>query len=95
MEKASKLYQNKFDKVIKNNKNMCVVKDCKIIDESIRETLKKVYAGLENKYNTKVLIETNNNVYDTSLIYKGTDILVTKENSVINVNDIKKIAIKK
>lgn len=95
MENTSKIYQNKFDKIINNNKNMCVVQEERGNDKSVVDTLKKVYAGLENKYNTKVIIETNNNVYDTSLIYKGSDILVTKENSIINISDIKNIRIKK
>ena len=43
----------------------------------------------------EVIIETNNNVYDTSLIFKGKNELITKENAVIKVKDIRKITIKK
>lgn len=91
MEKTPKLYQNKFDKIINNNKNMCVVQES---NEDIRDVLKYVYAGL-GRYNTKVIIETDTNVYDTSLIYKSKDMLITKENSIIPISKIKRITIKK
>lgn len=93
MEKMPKLYQNKFDKAINNNKNMCVVEEEK--NEDVISVLKNVYAGLGNKYNTKVIIETFNNVYDTSLIYKSKEMLITKENSIIPISQIKRITIKK
>lgn len=91
MEKTPKLYQNKFDKIINNNKNMCVVEES---NEDIRDVLKYVYAGL-GRYNTKVIIETDTNIYDTSLIYKSKDMLITKENSIIPISKIKRITIKK
>ncbi|MDO4995618.1 MAG: hypothetical protein Q4E69_00420 [Bacilli bacterium] len=91
MEKIPKLYQNKFDKIINNNKNMCIVEERK---ENINDILKNVYTGL-GKYNTKVLIETDSNVYDTSIIYKGKDIIITKENNTIPIKNIKRITIKK
>lgn len=91
MEKIPKLYQNKFDKIINNNKNMCIVEES---NEDIRDTLKNIYTGL-GKYNTKVQIETYSNVYDTSIIYKSNDMIITKENNIIPVKDIKRITIKK
>ncbi len=91
MEKTPKLYQNKFDKIINNNRNMCVVEEN---NEDVRDVLKYVYAGL-GKYNTKVEIETYSNVYNTSLIYKSKDMVITKENNIIPVNEIKRITIKK
>ena len=91
MEKIPKLYQNKFDKIINNNKNMCIVEES---NENIQDTLKNIYTGL-GKYNTKVQIETYSNVYDTSIIYKSNDMIITKENNIIPVKDIKRITIKK
>ena len=91
MEKIPKLYQNKFDKVINNNKNMCVVEED---NTNVRESLKNIYAGL-GRYNPKVIIETYTNVYDTSLIYKSSDMVITKENNIIPINEIKRITIKK
>lgn len=95
MQNLPKIYQNINIKNIPNNKEMCVVEDRCTSNESIRDTLKKVYAGLGEKYNTKVRIETDNNVYDTTLIYKSEDRLITRENSVIDVKDIRNITIKK
>ncbi len=90
MEKIPKLYQNKFDKVINNNKNMCVVEEY----NNVRESLKNIYAGL-GRYNPKVIIETIDKVYDTSLIYKSNDMIITKENTIIPIKEIKRITIKK
>lgn len=90
MEKIPKLYQNKFDKVINNNKNMCVVEEY----HNVRESLKNIYAGL-GRYNPKVIIETIDKVYDTSLIYKSNDMIITKENTIIPIKEIKRITIKK
>ena len=75
---------------------MCVVEEINTrrSNQDVREVLKHVYAGLGNKYNTKVRIETNDNVYETSLIYKSKDELITKENALIRVEDIKNITIK-
>ena len=90
MEKIPKLYQNKFDKVINNNKHMCVVEEY----NNVRESLKNIYAGL-GRYNPKVIIETIDKVYDTSLIYKSNDMIITKENTIIPIKEIKRITIKK
>ena len=90
MEKIPKLYQNKFDKVINNNKNMCVVEEY----NNVRESLKNIYAGL-GRYNPKVIIETIDKVYDTSLVYKSNDMIITKENTIIPIKEIKRITIKK
>ncbi len=98
MKKLPKIYQNEININRKNNKDMCVVEEIESIRNSgqnVEDVLKKVYAGLGSKYNTKVIIETNNNVYDTSLIFKSKDELITKENAIIKVKDIKKITIKK
>ena len=98
MKKLPKIYQNEINIKKKNNKEMCIVEEVSEVKpskEKIEDMLKNVYAGLGNKYNTRVIIETDNNVYDTSLIFKGKNELITKENAVIKVKDIRKITIKK
>lgn len=94
MRRLPKIYHSNNNKV-NTNKEMCVVEEIETLDENVQEILQKVYAGLGNNYNTNVYIETKDNVYNTSLIYKSKDQLITKDNAVIKVADIKKIIIKK
>lgn len=93
MNKLPKIYHTNIDKKLNNNKEMCVVEEVR--NNSISDTLNKVYAGLGNKYNTNVIIETGDKKYDTSLIYKSNKELITKENEMIDVRDIRNITIKK
>ncbi len=95
MKKLPKIYHID-NKKVNTNKEMCVVEEVNEINNyDIEKTLQKVYAGLGEEYNTNVIIETKNNVYNTSLIYKDKNLLITKENVLIKVENIKKITIKK
>lgn len=97
MKKVPKVFRNEINKTINNNKRMCYVEDenSEVHNKEVLDTLSHVYAGLGRKYNTKVLIETKTNVYDTTLIAKNKEELITQENAVIKVKDIRKITIKK
>ena len=94
MKKLPKIYHSSINKKINNNKEMCVVEE-KSNNESIEEVLKKVYVGLGRKYNTKVLIETKDKTYFTTLISKSNEEIITEENKIIKIKDIRNITIKK
>lgn len=90
------LYKNNINKKINNNKELCHVKeDSSYRYSNVEDTLNNVYAGLGRNYNTNVLIDTDKKVYDTTLKYKSNDELITEENELIRVNEIRNIRIKK
>ena len=65
MKKLPKIYQNKINKKINNNKEVEYVKNKNI---NVRETLNKIFSGMGYSYNIPVIIETNSKVYDTSIV---------------------------
>lgn len=97
MNKLPNLYKNKFNKKINNNKEICYVEEISNYNKlsNIENTLRNVQTGLGSDYNTRVIIETNDKVYDTTLVYKTKNEVITEENNIININDIKNIEIKK
>ncbi len=91
MKKLPKIYQNKIDKNIHNNKEMDYVKKS---NKNIKEILNIIFNGEGYSYNKEVIIETNNKVYDTYIITRTKNNIVTLEDKIININDIKDIKIK-
>ena len=71
-----------------------VVIDSKTHDNNVEETLRSIHTGLGD-YNTRVLIETEDNVYDTKIISKGNKEILTENNKLIPINKIVDIKIKK
>lgn len=96
MKKLPKIYQNKIDKNIFNNKEKCYVETNKHIGESADEmdiSLDEVFSGLGYSYNIPLIIKTIEKEYKTSLIAKTKKNIVTIDNEVIPINEI--ISIKK
>lgn len=91
MKKLPKIYQNKIDKNIHNNKEIDYVKES---NKNIKEVLNIIFNGEGYSYNKEVIIETNNKVYDTYIITRTKNNIVTLEDEIININDIKDIIIK-
>ena len=91
MKKLPKIYQNKIDKNIHNNKEIDYVKES---NKNIKEVLNIIFNGEGYSYNKEVIIETNNKVYDTYIITRTKNNIVTLEDEIININDIKDVKIK-
>ena len=94
MKKLPNISQRSIIKKINTNKEMCIVEESnKYSKEDITGILNDVYAGL-GEYNTRVIIETENKTFDTTLIYKDSKKIITEDNTLIKIDDIKKIIIK-
>ena len=91
MKKLPRIYQNRINKKINNNKEVDYVKNRNI---NVRDTLNKIFTGRGYSYNIPVIIETNNKVYDTSIVTRTKTNIVTLENEIIKINDILNITIK-
>jgi len=98
VNKLPKIYKNEIKKKINNNKEMCYVEErtSNFQDrKEVENTLKNVFAGLGKPYNTKVIIKTKDKEYDTSLISKNKEEVITLENKIIKIEEIEEITIKK
>ena len=94
MAKLPNVYQAVIKNKIENNKEMCIVEEKLEEQQEVEEVLKKIRTGL-GPYNTKVEIETKDNVYITTIISKGKREVITEDNHLIPIRDITQIKIKK
>lgn len=99
MKKLPEIYKNNINKKINNNKKMCILKnvneEIKEKPVNIEEILSKIFNGIGYSYNIPLLIETKNKKYETSLITKTKNNVVTLDNDIIPINEIVNIKILK
>ncbi len=95
MKKLPKIYHEQINKKIKNNKEIAYVSKEDIPEdkkeESIDDVLNKVFNGIGYSFNIPLRIETFNKVYETSLIAKSNNYLITFDNDTIPLSEVKKI----
>ena len=95
MKKLPKIYHEQINKKIKNNKEIAYVSKEDITEEkkeeSIDDVLNKVFNGIGYSFNIPLRIETYNKVYETSLIAKSNNYLITFDNDTIPLSEVKKI----
>lgn len=100
MKKLPKVYKNNIDKNIRNNKSLCYVKEentknVQVSNNLISEQLETIFSGNGYSYNIPVTIKTKDNIYNTSLITKTNNYIVTLDNDLIRMDDITSILINK
>ena len=104
MKKLPKIYQNEITKKIRNNKQICYLKNEEIVDKistieeqekNLDEVLNQIFNGLGHSYNIPVEITTKNKVYETGIVTKTKNKIVTLDNDVIPIENILNIEIKK
>ena len=99
MKKLPKIYQGEINKKIKNNKEFCHLETKTIENKTYKnkkpneEIIDEIFSGIGYSYNIPVIIETKNKVYNTSLIAKTKNNLITLDNEIIPISEI--IIIKK
>lgn len=93
MKKLPKVYQNEITKKINNNKTVCYLKEEKNLFEehkipTIMEKIEKVFSTYGYSFNIPVTIKTHNKIYETSLIAKTSNNIITLDNDIIPISDI-------
>ncbi len=97
MKKLPKIYQNKIDKVINNNKKIDYVKKDSnkkniISDRMSSSEINSIIDGIFNEdgysFNIPVIIQTNTKRYETSLITRTNGYILTFDHGKIKVEDI-------
>jgi len=86
MKKLPKIYQNKIEKTIKNNKEYCYL--VKEEECNIEEELTSIFSGIGHSYNIPILLKTKEKVYETSLVSRTKNNVITLENDIIPISDI-------
>ena len=96
--KKEKIYVNKINKKIDNNQNYCDVKEKEETisnkdnrNLSVDDKLKKLFNTDGYVFNVDVKIITSEKTYNTKIAGKVNNHLITLDNDVININDIKDI----
>ncbi len=102
MKKLPKVYQNEISKKITNNKTVCYLKEEKeglrnseSSNTTVLDQLNTIFNGIGYSYNIPVIIKTSSKVYETSLVAKTKNNIVTLDNEIIPISDILEIIIKK
>ena len=95
MKKLPEIYKNNFTKKIKNNREVCYLRNDDTISNlsniSIEKEINNIFSGIGYSYNIPVEIVTNKKVYNTSLVAKTRENVVTLDNEIIAIGDIKSI----
>ena len=94
--KKKKIYVNKIDNRIGNNQELCNVLEKKHknnydTNKSIDEKLSELFNTNGYVFNVNVQIITNDKTYNTKIASKVGDNIITLDNDIININDIKDI----
>ena len=108
--KKNKVFVNKIEKKIGNNQSFYDISDINnkyyeindnyeknIIKESdltVREKLDDLFKRNGYIFNVDVKLITNKKEYNTKIAGKVNDYIVTLDNDIININDIKDLIIK-
>lgn len=94
MKKLPKIYQNGIAKTFKNNKTIDRFKNESTIETSlenkdtVKETLNKIFNGIGYSYNIPVIIKTISKTYETTLVAKTSNNIITIDNEVIPIKEI-------
>ena len=91
MKKLPEVYKNEINKIINNNKDKCLVtkEDRLIKKDKINEiSLDDIFNGIGYSYNIPITIKTKNKEYNTSLIAKTNNNVITIDNDIIPINEI-------
>lgn len=96
MNKLPNIYKNKNIVINTNNKTYCKFKNTNNSekDNNIRDTINSIFKGLGHSYNIPVIIKTKSKEYDTFLVSRTRDNIITIENELIPIDSIIKLIIK-
>ena len=92
MKKLPKIYKGEILPK-NNNKNHCILTN-KEEKRDIEKVLDEVFNGIGHSYNTKVYITTDTNQYETYLVARNKDYIITLNNEKIPKEKIIDIKIK-
>lgn len=93
MEKP-KLFKNSNLNIKNNNKEYCLLENINSNKSNVEEQLDKVFNSFNNIYNTKLLIKTNSKTYNTYLLSRTSNNIMTINREIIPISEIVEIQVK-
>lgn len=104
MRELPKVFANKIDKKIENNKTYCVSKNEEIkkeekdrtikIEKNIHQKINEIFSSPNYVYKADVIITTNEGDLEKRIIGKNGNSLITINNEIISIDRIKDIKFK-
>ena len=96
MKKLPTIYKNEITRNISNNKEYCYLKNetFKEKDPEIEEKLNSIFHGVGYPYNKIVEIITKDKIYQTSLLTRTKNSIITINDETIPIREIIKLRIK-
>ena len=92
--KKNKIYVGKTKKDIGNNQSFCKVDEKELtsnLEFNIEEKLDKLFNTNGYVFNIKVKIITDSKTYNTQVASRVGNSIITLDNDIININEIKDI----
>ena len=91
--KKNKVFVNKIENKIGNNQSSCEVGEENIINDNdiVEDKLNRLFNTNGYIFNIKVKIITNDKTYDTKIASRVGNSIITLDNDVINIDDVKDI----
>lgn len=89
IKKLPKIYQNEINKHINNNKKIHKINNKDIeCNYLVKDVLDSIFNTKGYVFNKEVIIKTNDNLYDTYIVSKNNNYLLTIDNDKIDIDDI-------
>ena len=89
--KKKKIYVNKITSKIDNNQDYCEVEEKSDLNNTVLDKLNKIFNTNGYVFNIDVKIITANKTYYTKIASRVGNNIITLDNDVINIADIKDI----
>ena len=87
MKKLPELYKNEKMNLVDHNCKAYTIKE-EVVEEKEEDLLDTIFNGIGHPYNQKVFIKTNKKTYETYLVSRTKQNVLTLENEVIPIQDI-------
>lgn len=91
MKKLPEIFQNDSLSTINNNKEYfysAYQNSDGLRSSSVNEELNRIFGGVNHPFNETLLIKTENKDYETSLVYRSIDKVITIDNDTIHIDSI-------
>ncbi len=91
MNKLPKMYHGDISNNIRNNSDYCVVEEEKVDRDSlfkVKNELDAIFDGMGYTSRIGVIIKTSDMIYNTKIIARTSNNIITKDNDVIPIKSI-------